>query len=324
MEEEFILFREVYSKLKKALEERVIGMSAVLDQLLTGLFAGGHILLEGCPGLGKTLMVRTLCDCLELEFRRIQFTPDLMPADILGTHILIDQEHGKEFQFRKGPIFGNCVLADEINRATPKTQSALLEAMEEKTVSLARETYFLPDPFFVIATQNPIDMEGTYPLPEAQLDRFLFKIEVQIGKVEDICAIIDLNTGVQKKIIHKILSGEQFPKLIQISRKILIAPFLKEKIGNLILATHPYTPKSPESVKKYVKFGCGPRGALAIALSAKVSALKKGRVSVSLDDIREVLHPTLRHRLILNFQGEAEGITTDYLLTQLEKHYLED
>lgn len=324
MEEEFVLFREVYQRLKGALEERIIGMSMVLEQLLTGLFAGGHLLLEGCPGLGKTLMVRTLCDSLDLEFSRIQFTPDLMPSDILGTHILVEQEHGKVFQFRKGPLFGNCILADEINRATPKTQSALLEAMEEKTVSLARETYTLPDPFFVIATQNPIDMEGTYPLPEAQLDRFLFKIEVQMGSVEDICTIIDLNTGIQKKAVPKILSGQQLPHLIQIARKILIAPFLKEKIGQLILATHPYSPQCPASVKKYIKFGCGPRGALAVALGAKVSALKKGRVSVSLEDIREVLYPTLRHRLILNFQGEAEGITANHLLSQLEKSYLND
>lgn len=322
MEEEFQNFREIFFKLKQTLEQRVIGMSAVLDQFLIGFLAGGNLLLEGAPGLGKTLMVRTLCQCLDLEFSRIQFTPDLMPADILGTHIIVETEHGKEFQFRKGPIFGNCILADEINRATPKTQSALLEAMEEKTVSLAREVYRLSEPFFVIATQNPIDMEGTYPLPEAQLDRFLFKIQVEIGSVAELCAIIDINTGLDETEIRPILLGEQLPKLIQIARKVVIAPFLKESIGKIILASHPHLTESLEKVKKYVKFGAGPRGALAIALSAKVCALVNGRASVSLEDIRQVLYPTLRHRILLNFQGEAEGVSPENILTSLADRYL--
>lgn len=322
MEEEFVKFQEAFKKLQETLEAQMIGMQETLYFLLVGIFSGGHLLLEGMPGLGKTSMVRKLCKALGLEFSRIQFTPDLMPADILGTHLIIETEHGKKFQFRKGPIFGNCILADEINRATPKTQSALLEAMEEKTVSLAREVYPMDDPFFVIATQNPLDMEGTYPLPEAQLDRFLFKIQLQLGTVQDLNLILDRHTGTEELPLSQVFPGAGLSQWTRIARKVLLAPFIKERISQLVLATHPHSNSSPEEVKKYVKFGAGPRGALALALASKVCALREGRVSVSREDVSKVLYPALRHRILLNFQGEAEGKTTDTLLAVLAERYL--
>ncbi len=298
----------------------IVGQERVIRELLLALFAGGHVLLEGVPGLGKTLLVRTLSDALELKFARIQFTPDLMPADIVGTTIVTEQsDHNtagsrRVFSFQPGPIFANIVLADEVNRATPKTQSALLEGMQEHTVSVGDATRPLPRPFFVLATQNPLEMEGTYPLPEAQLDRFLFKVLVRFPKAQDLMRIIDTTVGSQTLQAKQVASGEQLMHLIQTARAVPVATHVKEYAVRLLLATHPDQEDAPDSVRKYVRYGASPRGLQALIMTSKVRALLEGRYNVSLEDLQNVAFPSLRHRIILNFDGLADGVTPEDLI----------
>ncbi len=315
-----------FATLSKQLEQElcsiVVGQERVIRELLYALLAGGHVLLEGVPGLGKTLLVRTLADVFALKFARIQFTPDLMPADIVGTTIVTEQTDTNNtsggskrvFSFQPGPIFANIVLADEVNRATPKTQSALLEGMQERTVSVGDQTRPLPAPFFVLATQNPLEMEGTYPLPEAQLDRFLLKIMVTFPKAQDLLRIIDTTVGTQAQRAKQVATGEQLSRLITTARAVPVATHIKEYAVRLLLATHPDQEDAPEKVRRYVRYGGSPRGLQALIMTARVRALLEGRYNVSAEDIRAVAHPTLRHRLVLNFDGLADGITTEQLI----------
>src|SRR2546422_6127859 len=313
-------FIDIAQQLEKELGSIVIGQERVIRELLLALLSGGHILLEGVPGLGKTLLVRTLSDALALKFARIQFTPDLMPADIVGTTIVTEQSDNnsagshRTFSFQPGPIFANLVLADEVNRATPKTQSALLEGMQERTVSVGDTTRPLPKPFFVLATQNPLEMEGTYALPEAQLDRFLLKIMVNFPKASDLLQIIDSTVGIQTNQAKQVASGEQLLKLIETAKAVPVATHLKEYAVRLLLATHPEREEAPEKVRSFVRYGASPRGLQAMIMTAKVRALLESRFNVSQEDIREVALPALRHRLILNFDGLAEGITPEEVI----------
>ena len=276
------------------------------------MIGGAMLLLEGVPGLGKTMLVKTLSQVLALQFSRIQFTPDLMPADIVGTSIVSTDEAGqRSWQFQPGPIFGNLILADEINRATPKTQSALLEAMAEQSVSVAKKTHKQTDPFFVLGTPKPIVMVGTYPLPEAQLDRFAFKISIESPQLQDLLTILDRTTGVETPRPERVVTAAQIVTMKRLVRAVPVASHVKDYIGRLVLATHPETVKAPEISRKYIRFGASPRGAQAIILAAKVLALREGRYNVSFADVRSVLLPCLRHRIILNFEGQAEGLSTD-------------
>ena len=318
---------ETFTRIAQQLEDElcsiVVGQERVIRELLLALFAGGHVLLEGVPGLGKTLLVRTLSDALELKFARIQFTPDLMPADIVGTTIVTEQSDYKTtgsrrvFSFQPGPIFANIVLADEVNRATPKTQSALLEGMQEHTVSVGDATRPLPRPFFVLATQNPLEMEGTYPLPEAQLDRFLFKVLVRFPKAQDLMRIIDTTVGSQTIQAKQVTSGEQLMHLTETARAVPVATHVKEYAVRLLLASHPDQEDAPDSVRKYVRYGASPRGLQALILTSKVRALLEGRYNVSLEDLQNVAFPSLRHRIILNFDGLADGVTPEDLIESI-------
>ena len=313
-------FTRIAQQLENELCSIVVGQERVIRELLLALLAGGHVLLEGVPGLGKTLLVRTLSDALELKFARIQFTPDLMPADIVGTTIVTEQsDHNaagnrRVFSFQPGPIFANIVLADEVNRATPKTQSALLEGMQEHTVSVGDATRPLPRPFFVLATQNPLEMEGTYPLPEAQLDRFLFKVLVRFPKAQDLMRIIDTTVGSQTLQAKQVASGEQLLHLIETARAVPVATHVKDYAVRLLLATHPDQEDAPDSVRKYVRYGASPRGLQALITTSKVRALLEGRYNVSLEDLQNVAFPSLRHRIILNFDGLADGVTPEDLI----------
>lgn len=292
----------------------MVGQRDVIEQMLWAVFAGGHVLLEGVPGLGKTLLVKTLAQSFELSFQRIQFTPDLMPADITGTNILRVDEAGRQhFQFQPGPVFAHVVLADEINRATPKTQSALLEAMQEHTVSVGGVTRALPEPFFVLATQNPLEQEGTYPLPEAQMDRFLVKIDVPFPTEAELKEIVLRTTSVYESRVEKIASGDVITNIQQMIREVLVADQVLSYAVKILLATHPAT-SSVEAVQKYVKAGAGPRGVQAMIAIAKVRAFLAGRLNVSYEDIEAVALPTLRHRVFLNFEGEANGIHPDRIV----------
>lgn len=313
-------FMEIAQQLEDELCSIVVGQERVIRELLLALLAGGHVLLEGVPGLGKTLLVRTLSDALELKFARIQFTPDLMPADIVGTTIVTEQsDHNatgnrRIFSFQPGPIFANIVLADEVNRATPKTQSALLEGMQERTVSVGDTTRPLPKPFFVLATQNPLEMEGTYPLPEAQLDRFLLKVLVRFPNAQNLMRIIDTTVGTQTLRAKQVTSGEQLLHLVETARAVPVATHVKEYAVRMLLATHPDQEDAPESVRKYVRYGASPRGLQALITTGKVRALLEGRYNVSLEDLQNVAFPSLRHRIILNFDGLADGITPEDLI----------
>jgi len=316
-------FIDIAQQLEKELCSVVIGQERVIRELLLALFAGGHVLLEGVPGLGKTLLVRTVADALALKFARIQFTPDLMPADIVGTTIVSEDGNStgsrRVFSFQPGPIFANIVLADEVNRATPKTQSALLEGMQERTVSVGDTTRPLPKPFFVLATQNPLEMEGTYPLPEAQLDRFLLKILVRFPLAKDLLQIIDTTVGTQTYRTKQVASGEQLSKLIETARAVPVATHIKEYAVRLLLATHPDQEDAPEKVRNFVRYGASPRGLQAIIMTAKVRALLEGRYNVSQEDLREVAFPALRHRIIPNFDGLTEGITPEEVIEEIIK-----
>ena len=311
-------FREQLGKLEAELGRIVVGQQAVVRQTLVAILAGGHVLLEGVPGLGKTLLCRSLSQALDLSFRRIQFTPDLMPADILGTQVVRDDASGRKvFEFQPGPIFGNLVLADEVNRATPKTQSALLEAMQEGFVTTAGEQRPLPDPFFVLATQNPIEMEGTYPLPEAQLDRFLFKIEVGSQGVDSLVEILKRTTGAATPEPSKTVDADTLRGFRKLVREVPAAEPVLRYAATLARATHPDAAEAPARVKQFVRYGSSPRGAQALVLGAKVTALLAGRAHVDPADVAAVARPALRHRVLLNFEGEAEGVKIDDLLGEV-------
>ncbi len=311
-------FRTAYAALSAEIGKVIVGQQAVVDDTLTAVFAGGHVLLEGVPGLGKTLLVRTLSEALHLSFNRIQFTPDLMPADILGTNLVVETPDGRrQFQFQRGPIFAHIVLADEINRATPKTQSAMLEAMQEKQVTAAGEIRKLAEPFFVLATQNPIDQEGTYPLPEAQLDRFFFKLLVGYPTGAELTEVLNRTTEGVKATVNKVMDGPQLLELQSLVREVPVATHVKDYAVRLVLATHPKTETALPIANQYLRFGSSPRGAQTLLLAGKVRALAQGRFLVSFDDIQAVAPPALRHRLLLNFEAEAEGIITDHIVTQV-------
>lgn len=311
-------FKEDFSILKGEIGKMIVGQKEVVEGVLTCLLANGHALLEGVPGLGKTLLVRTLAQALHLQFSRIQFTPDLMPADIVGTNILVEDENGRrEFQFQHGPVFANIILADEINRATPKTQSAMLEAMQEHSVTVAGEIRKLSEPFLVLATQNPIEMEGTYPLPEAQLDRFMFKLMVDFPNLDELGTILDRTTSPKSVEIKKVTYPATILDMRKLAREVALADHVKNFALRTVLATHPESEHATDMVKRYVRFGSSPRGAQAIVLAGKVTALLDGRYNVSFDDIRKVAIPALRHRIILNFEGEADGIATEAIVKDI-------
>jgi MoxR-like ATPase len=310
-------FLEDYVTLRDEIAKAIVGHDSIVEGVLICLFAGGHALLEGVPGLGKTLLIRTLSDALDLQFARIQFTPDLMPADITGTTVVVESDEGRTFEFRKGPLFAQMVLADEINRATPKTQSALLEAMQERSVTVGGETHMLDRPFFVMATQNPIEQEGTYPLPEAQLDRFFFKLHVGYSGREDLMEIINRTTSGQNPEINRVLDTDKINMYQQIVREVTIANDVQDYAVRIVLATHPDEQLATPKVKSFFRFGASPRAAQTLVLGGKVRALLAGRTHVEAADIKEVVLPALRHRCILNFEAEAEGITCDAILTNL-------
>ncbi len=311
-------FRASYGALRAEIAKVIVGQEAVVEGTLIALFAGGHVLLEGVPGLGKTLLVRTLGEALDLSFSRIQFTPDLMPADILGTNIVMETQGGRrEFQFQRGPIFVHLILADEINRATPKTQSALLEAMQEHQVTAGGELRKLNEPFFVMATQNPIDQEGTYPLPEAQLDRFFFKILVGYPSAAELTEVVSRTTTGSRPEVKPVLSRESLSGLMSLVREVPVASHVKDYAVRLVLATHARTETAVPIATQYLRFGSSPRGAQTLLLAGKVRALSQNRFNVSFDDIAAVAPPALRHRLILNFEAEAEAITTDQVIAQV-------
>ena len=317
-EEQIQTFRQSYETLRAELGKVIVGHDPIVEGTLIALFAGGHVLLEGVPGLGKTLLVRTLSEVLDLSFSRIQFTPDLMPADILGTNLVMETAGGRrEFQFQRGPIFAHLILADEINRATPKTQSALLEAMQEHQVTAGGELRRLNEPFFVMATQNPIDQEGTYPLPEAQLDRFFFKILVGYPSAEELSEVLNRTTTGAKAQVQKVLDRDSLMALMNLVREVPIASHVKDYAVRLVLATHPRTETAAPIATQYLRFGSSPRGGQTLILGGKVRALTQGRFNVSFDDIEAVALPALRHRLIPNFEAEAEGITTDHIVAQI-------
>jgi len=317
-EQQFLLAAETISKVKTEIQSFIVGQEEVIDQVLWSIFAGGHVLLEGLPGVGKTMLIKTIANCLDLEFSRIQFTPDLMPSDITGTMLLQPDESGKQnFVFHKGPLFANIILADEINRATPKTQSALLEAMGEKTVTTMGETKQMENPFFVLATQNPIDMEGTYPLPEAQTDRFICKVNVQYPTKAELREIVTRTTGPNTVKLQKIATLEEVLSLQMLAKEILVSDEMIDYAVGIISATHPDSEDSSEIVKQYVQYGSGPRGLQSLINMAKARALCSGRYHVSIGDLKQVLRPVLRHRLILNFEGEANGINADAIIDHL-------
>ncbi|MEQ1905387.1 MAG: MoxR family ATPase [Pirellulaceae bacterium] len=311
-------FRSRYQAVKNEIGKVIVGHDEIVHGVLTSLMIGGHCLLEGAPGLGKTLLVKTLAEALNLDFNRIQFTPDLMPADILGTNMIVETPEGRRhFEFQKGPIFTQICLADEINRATPKTQSALLETMQEGTVTVGGQRFELKKPFFVMATQNPIEQEGTYPLPEAQLDRFLFKLVVDYSTRDELATIIDRTTKGIKIETSRVMDGEEILTWQRLIRQVILADHLRDYIVRLTMATHPNGPLAVDKTNKYLRWGSSPRGAQTMALAAKVRALLEGRFNVSFEDVRRVYLPALRHRVILNFEALAEGISTDQVLVDI-------
>src|SRR6187397_3277011 len=312
---------EAFAERAHAIEAEVgkviVGQRELVRHTLVGLLANSHVLLEGVPGLGKTMLVRTIADVIDCSFNRIQFTPDLMPADITGTNILIEEGGQRVFRFQPGPIFANLVLADEINRATPKTQSSLLEAMQEHQVTVARQRFPLEAPFFVLATQNPLEMEGTYPLPEAQLDRFLFKAMVPFPSESDLIEIMDRTTGTEAVTAAKVCSAAEIVEMQRLARAVPIAPHVTAYAVSVLSATHPDQPRAPGIVRDYVRYGASPRGAQALVTAGKIYALLDGRFNVSIEDVRAVAMPSLRHRIILNFEGEAEGITPEAIVRSI-------
>ncbi|MGM0577121.1 MAG: AAA family ATPase [Myxococcota bacterium] len=311
-------FKDATDRLTAEVGKVIVGQREVVEGVTTALIAGGHALLEGVPGLGKTRLVRTLAQALDLDFSRIQFTPDLMPSDITGTRVMMQDERGHTaFDFQKGPIFAHIVLADEVNRATPRTQSAMLEAMQERSVTIGGTTYPLEEPFFVLATQNPLEMDGTYPLPEAQLDRFLFKLHVDYPSADELHTILDRTTTWEEPGIEPVLDRDQLLELRHLALDVPVARHVQDFAVRLVHATHPASDEALEVTKRYVRYGASPRGAQAMIRTAKVRAVLDGRFAVATDDIRKVAKPALRHRIIRNFEGEAEGVTTDAVLDEI-------
>lgn len=311
-------FRNRFEQLKSEIGKAVIGQDEIIEKTLIAIICGGHVLLEGVPGLGKTLLVRSLAGALHLTFQRVQFTPDLMPADLIGTKILVDDGHGhSRFEFAPGPIFCNLLLGDEINRATPKTQSALLEAMQEQSVTVGGETRILKKPFFVLATQNPLEMEGTYPLPEAQLDRFFFKLQVRYPSADAFERILDTTTGRELPTVNPVFDGDAIVEMGQLARDVPVAPTVLQRVVRLIMATHPETPHAIEPVKRYVRYGASPRAGQACLLASKIRAILNGRYHVASEDILAIALPVLRHRVMLSFEAQADGISADDLLEQV-------
>ncbi len=309
-------FRETAASIESEVGKIIVGQGDVLRHVLIGILSGGHVLLEGVPGLGKTMLIRTLGEVLSLDFSRVQFTPDLMPADITGTEIMEEVDGRRAFRFQQGPIFANLILADEINRATPKTQSAMLESMQEKTVTVANHTYPLPQPFFVLATQNPIEQEGTYPLPEAQLDRFIFKVNVTFPSANELTEIIGRTTGKDTPEVSVVADGERLIAMQNLARQVPIPSHVSQYISQLIVASHPGSSPAP-LVNQYVRYGSSPRGAQALVLGAKITALLAGRYNVSFEDVTAVAPAALRHRLLLNFEGQANNIAPDTIIKEL-------
>ena len=325
MQQQLDQFRDDFLKLRAEIGKVIVGQLEILDDTLIALIAGGHVLLEGVPGLGKTLTVRTLADALHLAFRRIQFTPDLMPADLIGTNMVVDTpEGGKAFEFQEGPLFANVLLADEINRATPKTQSALLESMQEHSVTVAGVTHQLSKPFFVMATQNPLEMEGTYPLPEAQLDRFFCKLLVEYPSASDLETILDRTTEASQPTVSPVLDGERVTAMSQLARQIPISDEIRRYGIALVLATHPEHELAASATRQFVRYGSSPRGLQALILGAKIRAILDARYHVAREDLRASALPVLRHRMILNFEGQAEGVSTDDVINELLKTVSED
>ncbi len=312
-------FQNKFHRLRQEIGKAIVGYDDVVEGVLTCLFVGGHALLEGVPGLGKTYLVRCLAQAVKLEFSRIQFTPDLMPADIIGTNIISeDPATGqRDFRFQKGPLFAQIILADEINRATPKTQSAMLEAMQEHTVTVGGTRYALTEPFFVMATQNPIEQEGTYPLPEAQLDRFFYKLVVPYSNKEELKTILDRTTSGYKPDIQPVMTGQEILGSQNLVRRIIMAPHVQDYVIRLSMATHPGGPFAVDITNKYVRWGASPRAAQALTLGGKLQAMLDGRYNASFSDVQKVYLPSMRHRVLLNFEGEAEGVSTDDVLREI-------
>jgi MoxR-like ATPase len=318
-------FRHIAAEIEGQVGKVIVGQRQLVRHTLITLLAGGNALLEGVPGLGKTMLVRTLAQAVDCAFSRIQFTPDLMPSDIVGTNLIVEDEDGhRRFQFEAGPIFANLVLADEINRATPKTQSAMLEAMQERSVTVAKSTRLLPSPFFVLATQNPLEMEGTYPLPEAQLDRFFFKVDVPFPAVEELVEIANRTTGMEVPQAEPVADGAAILAMQALARGVPIADHVTAYAARLLKATHPGQEGTPGIVSRYVRFGASPRGMQAMILAGKIAALLDERYNVAYEDIRRAALPALRHRLILSFEAQAEGITTDTIVAELLERVVPD
>jgi MoxR-like ATPase len=321
IEERANQFKSAFWKLQLEIGKVIVGQKEIVEDSLLCFFGRGHALLEGVPGLGKTMLVKTMASACDIEFSRIQFTPDLMPADIVGTEVVHEEESGKRlFEFRPGPIHSQIILADEINRATPKTQSALLEAMQEGTVTIGRKTYKMRQPFFVMATQNPIEMEGTYPLPEAQVDRFLMKLQVRQPGKDELKEILSRTTDAKSPSVERVITADEAEAYRLFIRELLTADNIKDYIVRLILATQPESEYAPALVRKYVRYGSSPRGAQALTVAGKVYAATDGRLQVGFEDVRRAAYPALRHRILLNFEGQAEGISTDKLIAAIIEH----
>lgn len=310
-------FASDFKKIEDEISKDIIGQKDIIHKIIISMIADGNVLLEGLPGTGKTQLVKTVARVMDLSFSRIQFTPDLMPADVTGTNMM-DAETGT-VSFKKGPVFANIVLADEVNRATPKTHSALLEAMQEKTVTAGNTTYKLPDPFFVLATQNPLELEGTYPLPEAQLDRFIFKLDVKFPSKEELLSIVNITTETRGSQAQKLFNADKIKEMRDMALEVPVADAVAEYAMNVIIKSHPELEASPEAVKKYVRYGSSPRGAQAIIKTARINALASGRYNVSYDDIKAVAYDVLRHRVFLNFDALSDGITVENIIDELIK-----
>ena len=314
-------FRDVHTKIKQEVQRFIVGQEAVLDAALTALFAGGHVMLEGVPGLGKTMLVRSIGQAVDVPFSRIQFTPDMMPADIQGTNVLVETDGGgHELKFQEGPLVSSLVLADEINRATPRTQSALLEAMQERQITVGRRTIKLQEPYCVMATQNPVEQEGTYPLPEAQLDRFLMKIQVGYPQIDEYEAIVDRTTAGKEPEINKVSSGAEIMELRKVALSVPVPQLAKRYAIHLVVGSQPGSEFAPKIVNELVSLGPSPRAVQSLMLASKVRALTEGRFAVSTDDIKAVAFDVLRHRIIVNFHGQADGVTTDRIIQDVLQH----